>query len=197
MDIKKHADLADIMWGSDYYDVIPSIINNFNLKIVAEVGVAFGGHLEKILSTTNIEEVYAIDPYILFDSSTDSFSYQGVKYNQQDYDELFLFTKERLENINKKVTFFRDTSINASIKIKDDYLDIVFIDAEHTFEALKKDLEIWECKVKTGGIISGHDYNHGNFPDVKKVIDAWVSEKNYELNIEKGYVWWVIKKDKI
>ena len=49
-------------------------------------------------------------------------------------------------------------------------------------------MEIWECKVKTGGIISGHDYNHGNFPDVKKVIDAWVSEKNYELNIEKGYV---------
>jgi hypothetical protein len=34
MDIKKHADLADIMWGSDYYDVIPSIINNFNLKVI-------------------------------------------------------------------------------------------------------------------------------------------------------------------
>lgn len=194
MDIKKHADLADIMWGSDYYDVIPTIINNFNLKIIAEVGVAFGGHLEKILSTTNIEQAYAIDPYILFDSSTDSFAYQGANYNQQDYDELFLFTKERLENINKKITFFRDTSINASIKIKDDYLDIVFIDAEHTFDALKKDLKIWESKVKTGGIISGHDYNHGNFPDVKKVIDAWVIEKNYELNVERGYVWWVIKK---
>ena len=194
MDIKKHSDLADITWGSAYYDVIPSIINNFNFKIIAEVGVAFGGHLEKILSTTNIEQAYAIDPYILFDSSTDSFAYQGVNYNQQDYDELFLFTKERLENINKKITFFRDTSINASIKIKDDYLDIVFIDAEHTFDALKKDLEIWESKVKTGGIISGHDYNHGNFPDVKKVIDAWVIEKNYELNVERGYVWWVIKK---
>ena len=73
MDIKKHSDLADITWGSAYYDVIPSIINNFNFKIIAEIGVAFGGHLEKILSTTNIEHAYAIDPYILFDSSTDSF----------------------------------------------------------------------------------------------------------------------------
>jgi hypothetical protein len=194
MDIKKHADLADIMWGSTYYNIIPSIINNFNLKIIAEVGVAFGGHLEKILSTTNIEQAYAIDPYILFDSSTDSFTYEQVKYSQQDYDELFLFTKERLEKINKKTTFFRDTSLDASKKIKDNYLDIVFIDAEHTFDALKNDLELWERKVKIGGIISGHDYDHENFPDVKKVIDVWTNEKNYKLNVENGYVWWVVKK---
>jgi hypothetical protein len=194
MDIKKHAESADLGWGSLYYDVIPSLINRFNLKTMAEIGVAFAGHLEAILTNTKIEKSYAIDPYLLFDSSTDSFSFENQNYTQANYDELFLFAKTRLDVFGDRVSFIKDTSVNASKSIMENSLDIVFIDGEHTFEALKDDIQNWVPKVKKGGLISGHDYGHGNFPDVKRFIDEWVNENNYELNVEKGYVWWVIKK---
>jgi predicted O-methyltransferase YrrM len=41
---------------------------------------------------------------------------------------------------------------------EDESIDFLFIDADHSFEAVKKDLKLWYPKVKTGGIIAGHDY---------------------------------------
>lgn len=186
--IEHYASLADDGWGQIYYNVIPSIINKFDLKIIAEVGVAFGGHLEKILNTTNIEKAYGIDPYILFETSTDGFS-----FDQAMYDELFKFTENRLSKFKDKITLLREPSIIGANKIQDNSLDIVFIDAEHTFDGVSNDLKIWSQKVKTNGIISGHDYNHPNFPGVKLAVDQWVKDNNHILNIEDGYVWWVKK----
>lgn len=37
-------------------------------------------------------------------------------------------------------------------------LDFVFIDADHRYEAVRRDIAAWLPKVKPGGIISGHDF---------------------------------------
>lgn len=36
-------------------------------------------------------------------------------------------------------------------------LDAVFIDADHSYEAVRRDLEVWMDRLKPGGIIAGHD----------------------------------------
>lgn len=43
-------------------------------------------------------------------------------------------------------------------KFNDRSLDFVFIDAEHTYEAVAADIRAWLPKVKPGGFIAGHDY---------------------------------------
>lgn len=192
MYINKHADLADKCWGDTYYSIVPSLINRFNYKIFAEIGVAFGGHLERILQTTKIEKAYGIDPYKLFDSSTDSFFWEGRPYDQNDYDNLFRYTNDRLSKFTN-VELIRKSSEESANIFGNGSIDIVFIDGEHTYSGVTNDINIWENKVKSDGIISGHDYNHPNFPDVKKVVDKWASQNKYSLNIENGYVWWVKK----
>jgi hypothetical protein len=194
IDISGHSEAANEAWGNLYYHVIPSLIKKFELKKLAEVGVAFGGHLENILENTKLEKAYAIDPYILFESSTDSFSYMQENYKQTDYDNLFFFVIERFRKYEKRVDIMRETSLNASEKIENGFLDIVFIDAEHTYKGVKEDISLWENKVRSGGIISGHDYDHPNFPGVKLALDEWCMYRNYKLNVEEGYVWWVIKQ---
>jgi predicted O-methyltransferase YrrM len=193
IDIISHSEAADKAWGSLYYHVIPSLIKKFELKKIAEVGVAFGGHLENILKNTELEKAYAIDPYILFESSTDSFSYAQENYKQKDYDNLFFFVVERFRKYEKRVEIMRETSLNAAEKIEDEFLDIVFIDAEHTYKGVREDISLWENKVRSGGVISGHDYDHPNFPEVKIAVDEWCSKGDYLLNLENGYVWWVTK----
>ncbi len=193
MNLEKHSEQADRGWGDMYYHVIPSLINKFNLKKMCEIGVAFAGHADAILSKTDIDKFYAVDSYQLSETTTDNFTFDGINYNQNHYNDLYEFAKKRLERFEDRSVFIRKTSEEASLMFDDDSIDIVFIDGEHTYSAIKNDINKWQSKVKMGGIISGHDYNHGNFPDIKKFVDEWCLENKYTLNIEDGYVWWVIK----
>jgi hypothetical protein len=70
------------------------------------------------------------------------------------------------------------TSLSASNLFDDHSIDFVFIDAEHTYDFVKQDLTVWFNKVKSGGIIAGHDY--GN--QVKQAVDTFFSEKNLQIH---------------
>ncbi len=49
-------------------------------------------------------------------------------------------------------------SHEAAQHVPDGTLDFIFIDANHDYEYVKQDLEVWAPKVRPGGIFSGHDY---------------------------------------
>jgi len=46
----------------------------------------------------------------------------------------------------------------AATLIKDFSIDMVFIDGDHKYESVRKDLSGWMNKVKHGGVICGHDF---------------------------------------
>lgn len=69
--------------------------------------------------------------------------------------EKFLANTERVKDYINPV---RMDSLEAAATYEDGSLDFVFIDADHTYEAVKKDVDAWFPKVKNGGILAGHDY---------------------------------------
>lgn len=68
------------------------------------------------------------------------------------------------------VKWFPGTSAEAAASLTDTY-DFIFIDAMHTYEEVKKDIERWWPKLRSGGIFAFHDYNHHSFPGVKQAVD--------------------------
>jgi hypothetical protein len=50
------------------------------------------------------------------------------------------------------------------------WADFVFIDAAHSYEAVKKDIALWQTKVRAGGWFGGHDY-HSAHPGVIRAVD--------------------------
>jgi predicted O-methyltransferase YrrM len=46
-------------------------------------------------------------------------------------------------------------------------IDFLFIDGNHTYDHVQKELEFWIPKIKKGGAIAGHDY----FEGVKRAVD--------------------------
>lgn len=48
--------------------------------------------------------------------------------------------------------------------------DIIFLDADHSYDAVKADIEAWLPHLAEDGIICGHDYNTQGFPGVKKSV---------------------------
>lgn len=70
----------------------------------------------------------------------------------------------------RNVTHFVGTSEQAAAVIPSDY-DMVFLDAMHTYEDVKADLERWWPRIRPGGILVCHDYGHDHFPGVKQAVD--------------------------
>lgn len=52
----------------------------------------------------------------------------------------------------------RDRSPEVSYKFKDGTLDFVYLDGDHRCEAVAADLWAWWLKIRSGGILGGHDF---------------------------------------
>lgn len=76
-------------------------------------------------------------------------------------------------------------SLEAAAKIGDASLDFVFIDGDHSYEGVARDIKAWKPKVKPGGWLMGHDY--GNKPDggVRRAVD----ELGVKVELDCDHVW--------
>jgi predicted O-methyltransferase YrrM len=175
-------------WGQSYYHVLPKLIKERKYKSGAEIGVAFGGHSEALI-LAGVEYLYAVDSYQPDWAGTDGYSLpDGKNFGKPEYEELYLHALHRLRKLQNPIDLLRITSHEA-FAIVPGNLDFVFIDAKHTYENLYTDIFLWKTKVRKGGIIAGHDYDHPSYPGIRKAVQAHFKK----VNIEDGFVWWTEK----
>lgn len=67
----------------------------------------------------------------------------------------------------------RMSSLEAAATYADASIDMVFIDAAHDYDSVYADILAWAPKVKSGGIISGHDFPH---PPVRRAVDELLGD---------------------
>jgi predicted O-methyltransferase YrrM len=86
------------------------------------------------------------------------------------------------------ITPIRSDSIRAASHFENNYFDFIFIDGNHEYEIVRKDIETWFLKLKTDGIIAGDDYDpcHGG---VIKAVDEIFGEL-----AKKSWPVWYVKK---
>ncbi|HSE33385.1 MAG TPA: class I SAM-dependent methyltransferase [Pyrinomonadaceae bacterium] len=89
-----------------------------------------------------------------------------------------------------KVQLIISGSVAAAQLFSDASLDWVHLDARHDYESVKADIEAWLPKIKTGGWLSGDDYNEEKWPEVVKAVrdllpgaEAW-SELQWRWIVE-------------
>lgn len=64
----------------------------------------------------------------------------------------------RLAPVSHLASVCPGDSAGSAARYEDASLDWVYIDADHHYEAVKRDILAWLPKVRKGGIIAGHDY---------------------------------------
>src|SRR4051812_5643422 len=121
-DIATKAAEADQGWGTAY-GRFGAVIEGRGLRIGAEVGVAFGGHAEALLSETSIERLYGVDPYKHFRGYDDP-----MNLPQHEFDELHDFTLGRLAPYGERYSHLRMTSVEGAQAVPRP-IDFVFVDA--------------------------------------------------------------------
>ena len=87
-----------------------------------------------------------------------------------------------LKKFEKNINIIKGNS-NTILKEIPSKFDYVFLDGGHKYETVKNDLKNLTQVINNGGIILCDDYNLSYAPGVKKAIDDYVLEKNFNLKI--------------
>jgi len=163
-------------------NVLVDIINNNDIKIIAEVGVDKCAVLKKVLEDCGylINQYWAIDPWASWDF-TDKFQ----KRMEEDWKNIYLYAC-KLMRYFPQLHVLKLTSLQASGLFPNKYFDLVFIDADHRYEAVQDDINAWLPLVKKGGFLTGHDYGHKSFPGVKKAVDEMLGT---DIAVRGDKVW--------
>ena len=87
-----------------------------------------------------------------------------------------------IKKFEKNINIIKGNS-NMILKEIPSKFDYVFLDGGHKYETVKNDLKNLIQVINNGGIILCDDYNLSYAPGVKKAIDDYVLEKNFNLKI--------------
>ena len=129
--------------------------NHYTLKyikegdICAEVGV-WEGHLSSEILKRKPSKLHLIDPWKTQDVIKRCYSIE-----QEKMDEVYKNVLNKFGKLSN-VEIHREFSINANFPKQ--YFDWVYIDADHSCDAVRKDLKFYYPLLKKGGYLCGDDY---------------------------------------
>ncbi len=154
--------------------ILSELCNKIDARVVVEVGVSRGVNASAWLSLCPfIEQMHLVDRS---NSVFDIGLFDGSK---------------------SKLGMLWMSSLDAA-KLLPNELDLVYIDADHGYQAVKDDIEAWWPKIRKGGILCGHDFTLNEHQDTE--VRQAVLEKFEVFSIEQDtlengniYVWWVKK----
>jgi hypothetical protein len=138
----------------------------------AEIGVWAGEFSERICQANPGVSLLCVDPWATYDA------YADPKNVAAKMEAARLAAIARLEPYGCEIK--RMTSADAAATVPDGSLDFVYLDGNHGKAFVLADLAAWAPKVRSGGIVSGHDYEpvqkHAHL-EVKAAVDAFTSQR--------------------
>lgn len=161
------------------YHVLGDILGSLgtgHLK-VAEVGVNNALTSEYLLSRYPDMTLHGVDPWI------------GADHIRAEAEGRFARFGERARLLHAK-------SKDAAQEFAPHSFDLVFIDGDHSREAVLADLRMWRPLVKPGGVLAGHDLFN---PAFEGVLDALLEHLRPEANLREpptihfgsDFMWWI------
>ena len=160
------------------------VVNELNTRypggLGVEVGVRKGDFTKILLEGWTGSTIHAVDPWMEQDASV---------YDEKihDHDENFIDAMNTLGPYEERVKVHRMLSTEAAKEIGDESVDFVYVDANHSYAAVKEDLEIWYKKIKPGGMLMGDDYHL--YPEEDKFNSMFGVKKAVDGDFLAGKIW--------
>ena len=140
-----------------------------------EVGLCTGRYAKKLYDNIPGLQLVGIDAYLPYGG-------HGINRQQSTHDQNLLDARALLKD-HPDFIMLVGSAHEASKWFADESLDFVFIDGDHSYEAVKQDINDWTPKVRKAGIVSGHDYYNGKYNKmgVIQAVDEFVAQNGYNL----------------
>ncbi|MBI3512265.1 MAG: class I SAM-dependent methyltransferase [Bacteroidetes bacterium] len=150
--------------------------------MIAEVGVGWGGFSEELIKILQPEKFFAID---LFNSKSENSPF--LKHIPAGTAQLDYYNKKFALQISEgKLEVRKGYSWDILKEFPDHFFDYIYLDADHSYDAVKKDLERILSKIKPSGLIQLNDYTVYDPVNmqpygVKKAANEFMNDNNYEM----------------
>jgi hypothetical protein len=162
------------------YDTRESMISTFpKFCTIAEVGVFQGDFSKLIYKFLSPKELHLID---IFEGNACSGDKNGNNVVHTNLSHEFNKLKNYFKD-NNSIFLHKGKSENVLLHFPDDYFDVIYIDGDHSYDGVSKDLTLAKAKVKKGGIISGHDYGP-QFLSVIYAVNDFLDNSNLKLDFK-------------
>ena len=165
--------------------ILQQLIQQHNYRKVVEVGTYAGATAGHLLQHCPEITLWCVDPY--------------VAYTAYDADRMAKVYAQAQATVFLKyanVIHIKADSAIAVHQFKPGDVDIVFIDGNHEYDAVKSDLAHWYPLVASGGILCGHDYSSTNRVPIGVIpaVDEFCAEHAIDvLELSTDRVW-IIRK---
>lgn len=121
-----------------------------------EVGVAGGDYSKIILDTWQGRRLHLVDIWRYLPN------YRDIANLPDERQELLLRKLPgKLAAHAGRYQVHRLLSEQAAEQFANESLDFVYLDADHSYEAVSRELRIWYAKLRPGGLFAGHDFLDG------------------------------------
>ena len=161
---------------------IPEIIKDIENPVGVEIGTAEGVTTEHLLSNIPSLKLFGIDPYPKY------IDWDG---NQPAFDKNLEVYLERTKPFGDRLKHIYKSSDDAVFDFKDNSLDFVFIDGLHTYEQVKKDCDNYWPKLKSGGIMIGHDF--ARIEGVNRAANEFSDKVGIAIKNAQQDLWYIVK----
>lgn len=166
-------------------EAISNTLNRSGAKVGVEVGVFKGEFSRNILDRWD-GTLFLIDPWreLSDEEYLDS-------SNHKNHQMAFAETMESIKGLENRAFMLRGLGEEMVHLFQDNSLDYVYIDGNHDYEHVKQDLEMWWPKLKSGGLMAGHDYlllDWERQPKLENGLDihVWADGRTWEIKSHPG-----------
>jgi hypothetical protein len=129
---------------------LPTLFRDWGFTRGAEIGVWKGEYSAALCAANPNLGLICVDGWAPYPD------YFEQKNTAERLEQAYQVARQRLAPYH--CAFIRKPSHEAAPWVLDGSLDFVYIDGNHTYEAVMRDLACWVPKVRPGGVISGHDF---------------------------------------
>tara|TARA_B100000941_G_scaffold129808_1_gene91707 strand:+ start:137 stop:742 length:606 start_codon:yes stop_codon:yes gene_type:complete len=168
-------------FSKDRINLILENLSNKDLHVL-EIGIHKGDFSKQLAKQLRPKKLILVDPWIAYDDDIYAKSWYGnsSKSNQSIQDKYFLDIRKYFENEIKigTVEIHRKTSDNFFNK-NQNMFDLIYIDGNHLFDFVKRDIINSLKFIKQDGIIVLDDYNVVGWWDdgITKAVDFFKKKK--------------------
>ncbi len=152
-------------------------------SVGAEIGVFEGKFTDQILRMVKPRELHLVDPWKHESEEVYKTAwFGGAAGGQAGMDARLARVQARFARgiAAGRLKIQRGYSDAVIGGFPDAYFDWIYIDGNHLYEFVQKDLELAWRKVRPGGVICGDDYGEGGWWEggVKRAVDEFITAKN-------------------
>lgn len=167
-------------------------MEKYHCDIICEVGVQQGLNFDLMIQHKPGLAI-AVDLW----NDDGVISRNDVGYSQKQLDDQYEIFKKRMED-KPFVRICRGYSFDVVREFPNNFFDMIYIDADHTYEGCLRDTRDWYKKIKPGGFLIGDDYfSHKNKKGVLfgviEAVDTFTKENNLKHFILPRNGWGTIK----